>query len=125
MLTIAVSLPACHQQLFALRCLPAGTEKGGAQQEGVAKISDMKGSNTASAKLTQLQDCLQQSTSLAMQQALEDCNASTLPHVWKKHKPPYSCSQGWLMYLDMSMLEWVDQTQMSPEAGVVDAAQTD
>ena len=29
------------------------------------------------------------------------------------------------MYVDMSMLEWVDQTQMSPEAGVVDAAQTD
>ena len=29
------------------------------------------------------------------------------------------------MYVDMSMLEWVDQTQMSLEAGVVDAAQTD
>ena len=45
----------CHQQLFGLRCLPAGTEEGGggAQQEGAAKISDMKGSNTASAKLTQ------------------------------------------------------------------------
>ena len=28
------------------------------------------------------------------------------------------------MYVDMSMLEWVDQTQMSPKAGVVDAAQT-
>ena len=29
------------------------------------------------------------------------------------------------MYVDMSMLEWVDQTQMAPEAGVVDAAQKD
>ena len=29
------------------------------------------------------------------------------------------------MYVDMSMLEWVDQTQMAPEAGVVDAAQTE
>ena len=30
-----------------------------------------------------------------------------------------------MMYVDMSMVEWVDQTQMSPEAGVVDAAQKD
>ena len=29
------------------------------------------------------------------------------------------------MYVDMSMLEWVDQTQMSLEAGVVDATQSD
>ena len=29
------------------------------------------------------------------------------------------------MYVDMSMLEWVDQTQMAPEAGVVNAAQKD
>ena len=30
-----------------------------------------------------------------------------------------------MMYVDMSMVEWVDHTQMSPEAGVVDAAQKD
>ena len=29
------------------------------------------------------------------------------------------------MFVDMSMLEWVDQTQMAPEAGVVNAAQKD
>ena len=43
----------------------------------------------------------------------------------KEAQAPIQLFAGWLMYVAMSMLEWVDQTQMAPEAGVVDAAQKD
>ena len=59
-----------------------------------------------------------------MQQALKDCNGFHTSACMEEAQALIQLSQGWLMYVDMSMLEWVDHTQMAPEAGVVDAAQT-
>ena len=118
-------LLATSSFLLCAACLQAQKGGGGHSRRGLPRLLTRRAAIRLPQSSRTSKIAFNKARALPCSKHLKTAMVATLPHVWKKRKPPYSCSQGWLMYVDMSMLEWVDQTQMAPEAGVVDAAQKD